>query len=198
MAGAASGMPGFEGVMDWRTLAGVSLIEINKPNVWPFYKVTDLPGWFTGPDTHDNRAPKTGTFGEELYTSYSLGKTVGIGGFIIGQTRDECLVGKTSLVAAFGPDITTGIVPERRMVVTPHAGLVDPYDPAPSLLAHTFTGVVQSGHPRIDDTVPRRIRDEAEPARKWALPFSIAIRITDGRYYEWDEATDTQSNPKWA
>lgn len=198
MSGAASGMPGLEAVFNWRTLAGVSLIEVNKPGVWPFYKLTELPGLFTGPDTDDNRDANTGAFGEQVYTSYARGKTIGLVGYVIGRTRDECLVGKTSLVAAFGPDITTGINPERRMVVTPDAALVDPYDDPPNLLPHTFTGVVQSGNPRIDDTAPRRIAQDNEPARNWGLAFSISIRITDGRFYEWDPATSTQSNPKWA
>lgn len=198
MAGAASGVGGLDCVHEWRETAGTPLLKLNEPGVWPFFKLTSLPNFFSGPDADDQRAARTGTYGEEIYTGYARGKTVGYAGYVIGRSRDECLIGKTSLLSAFGPKITDGAVAERRMVISPHPDLVHPDEPDPAMLAHTFKGVVLSGYPQVDDTVPRRITEESALPVGWGLGFTISIRITLGFFYEWNEATDTESNPKWA
>jgi hypothetical protein len=199
VSGAASGVPGLEATHGWFDLAGGVRVTLNEFSAWPYFKLLSLPGFFDGPDADDNRLPRTGTYGESLLASYARGKTVGYVGVILGRTRDECLVGKTTLAWAFGPHLPgeadPGLNPERRMVITPASANVDPGDPAPSGLTHTFVGACVPGSPKIDDQPPKAI-ERGEPAAKWGLPFQIQLRITDGLFYEWSGSA--QSNPKWA
>jgi hypothetical protein len=197
VSGAASGVPGLEATHGWFDIGGSARVTLNSFSAFPIFKLLELPGFFDGPDADDNRVQNTGTYGETLYNSYARGKTLGYRGVILGRTRDECLVGKTTLAAAFGPELpsetTPGLNPERRMVITPASANIDV---APSALTHTFIGVCLPGNPKVDDQPPRRVTEEGLPAINWGLAFSIQIRNLRGLFYEWSGSAE--SNPKWA
>lgn len=196
MSGSATGIDGLGSRHQWCELDLTALLTLGDLSIDPLYKLLEIPGFYSTPDLDDNRSLRTGTFGERLTTSYARGKTFEYHGMVQGSTRDACLVGKTDLMAAFGPDVANGsIVPERRMIVTPHTSLT-PADEPPLAEPHTFVAVCRAVH--IDDTPPRRIKEESEPPRRWALAFTLEMRITDGLFYEWDPVGHTTSNPKYA
>lgn len=197
MSGAASGVTGLEARHAWMETDLTALITLGDLTADPLYKLIEIPGFFSTPDMEDNRHEKTGTFGEELVTSYARGKTFEYHGAVQGTTRDKCLVGKSALMAAFGPKVSaSSTIVERRMVMTPHSSLVDAGDPAPAGLPHTFLGVCRKV--TMDEIAPRRITEDGLPPIRWALRFTLEMRITNGLFYEWDPVGHTQSNPKYA
>lgn len=199
MSGAASGVPGLEATHGWFDIGGSLRVGLNDFTSWPYLKLLELPGFFDGPDMDDNRFPNTGTYGETVHASYARGKILGYSGVILGRTRDECLIGKTTLAKAFGPQLPSetnpGLNPERRMVITPTSANVDPADPAPSALTHTFIATCVPGNPKVSDQPPKAI-ERGEFANRWGLPFSIQLRNARGLFYEWSGSAE--SNPKWA
>lgn len=197
MSDAAVGVSCLEAKHAWSKLDLTLLATLNDLSSDPCFKLIEAPGFFSTPDMEDNRHDVTGAFGEELVTSFARGKSFEYHGAVLGSTRDKCLTGKSALLDAFGPDIANGsVVVERRMVITPSSTLVDASDPAPTGYPHTFTGVCRKV--TVDDVAPRRITDEGLPPIKWALRFTLEMRITDGLYYQWDPSGHVESDPKYA
>ena len=197
MSDAAVGVGGVDAKHAWSKLDLTLLLTLNDLSSDPCFKLVSIPGFFSTPDMDDNRHEKTGTFGEELVTSFGRGKGFNYEGFVIGSTRDKCLIGKSSLLDAFGPDVSNNcIVTERRMVITPSSTLVASGDPAPTGYPHTFVGVCRKV--AVDDKAPRRVSEMGEPARTWGLAFTLEMRITNGLFYQWEPTAHTESDPKYA
>lgn len=196
MSGSATGVDGLASRHQWCKLDLTVLLTLNDLSIDPLYKLIEIPNFYSTPDMDDNRQNKTGAAGEELMTSYARGKTFEYHGAVQGSTRDKCLIGKTNLVAAFGPDIANGsVVTERRMILLPHSTLASTED-APVGNPQTYVGVCRAVH--MDDAAPRRIKEEGLTPIRWAIPFVLEMRITDGLFYEWDTSAHTVSNAKYA
>lgn len=195
MSGSASGVDGLGSRHAWKKLdLSATLLTLGDLSADPLYKLLALPGFYSTPEMPDNRHPKTGTFGEEVATAYAGGKTFDYEGVIQGSTRDKCLIGKTNLMAAFGPDVANAsAIVERRMIITPSSTLTHS-DDTPSGNPHTYVGVCR--RVTIDDKPPRRITEEGAYPIRWALPFVIEIRITSGLFWEWSGSAE--SNAKYA
>lgn len=200
MSGSATGVDGLGSTHAWTTIdLTTTLVTLNDFTVdlsaAPVFKLLEIPNFYSGPDGDDNRNPKTGALGEELLTSYGRGKSFEYHGAVQGATRDICLIGKSTLISAFGPDIANGSTyPERRMIMTPESSNYPEEPPAGN--PHTYVGVCRL--PQMDDIPPRSVTEEGFPPLRWALPFVLQMRITDGLFYEWDPVGHTTSNPKYA
>lgn len=151
---------------------------------WPNYKLRRIRGLHDLPDSDDNRELATEAIGEVVYDSFARGKTVTYEGVIRGRTLAELRYGAQLLRNAFGPDLSTGLNPERRMVVIPNATY--------GTVQHTFTA--QCRLCTIED-------EQAHGPSRYPTPyvrqFVIDLRLSDPRIYEWDPGTSTASNPKW-
>lgn len=172
---AADGVLGIEARHAWNGLT------LNDLTVMPRYRLFRIRGLHDLPDSDDNRELVTEGIGEIVYPSFARGKTVVYEGIVIASTLQDLRNASQDLRDAFGPDISTGLNPERRMVVTPHATY--------GTQRHTFQG--QCRLCTIED------EQTAGPSssRRFSRAFVIDIRLSDPRIYEWDGSSAT--NPKW-
>lgn len=196
MSGAATGVDGLGSEHEWVKADLTHLLTLGDLAADPLYKLIEIPDFYSTPDSDDNRHDRTGTYGEELVTSYPRGKNFEYHGVVQGSTRDLCLIGKSALLAAFAPQAADGFaIVERRMIMTPSSALTPDDQPALGI-PHTYSAVCRQVV--LSDQAPRRLTEEGMPPIRWAMPFELHMRITDGLFYEWDPVGHTQSNPKYA
>ena len=171
---AADGALGIEARHVWNGLT------LNDLTVWPRYRLRRIRGLHDLPDSDDNREPKTEQIGEIVYPSYARGKTVTYEGEVIGKTLQELRAGSHSLRSAFGPDIATGLNPERRMVIVPH--------PTYGTQQHTFQGQC-----RLCTVEDEQTQGPTRQLSPFIRAFVIDIRLADPRLYLWDGTTATSA-----
>ena len=194
MSGAATGVDGLGSTHDWVKLDLTHLLTLNDLSVDPLFKLLEIPGFYSTAPADDNRHDKTGASGEERVTSFTRSKTFEYHGVVQGSTRDNCLIGKSALLAAFGATSADSFaIVERRMILTPTSSLYP--DEPPAGIPHTYVAACE--FVEISDTPPRSVKEEGLPPIRFALPFVLHMRITDGLFYEWDSVGHTQSNPKF-
>jgi hypothetical protein len=153
--------------------------------VWPHYRITDVVG-LQGFDFADVSEPKTEAPGEVPYPTRPGAVNVTYSIEVRGRTLQEMRAGGQALRTAFGPDILTGIPPERVMIVTPH--------PDYGTQEHAFLARCLQCVPPSDA--------QAKPASASPTPFvrnwTIGLRRYDPRIYEWDPGDPIGLvNPKW-
>lgn len=127
--------------------------------------------------TGDFEAPAdiaTGRPGENPRRGDREGLTVTYTGRLIGRTRSELSFMKTALTAAFEP------TDERRVDVGPHAAYIGAEEIP---LRYYYARSLEAGATGRQDHPPTRTR-----SRGWERPATVALRLSDPRFYFADPA----------
>lgn len=168
------GVLGVEALHTWN-----GVITLNDKSGWPRIVIKRIRGLHDLPDSDDNREANTERIGETVYPSYARGKTITYEGEIRARSLHELRFGGQILRTAFGPDVTTGLNPERRMVIAPHASYVGPD-------STQFTFTAQCRLVTLEDE---------QSSKRFARAFVVDLRLSDPRIYEWNGTT--ASSPRW-
>lgn len=185
---AQDGVLGIEARHNWIEIeAATVLATLGDLDGSPyFYRIIDIVGLHGLPDSiEDNAERKTEAVGNVEYPSRVGARNVTYTVEVVGETLQEMRHGGSVLAAAFGPDVNTGLVPTRAMIVTPH--------PSYGTQEHAFRA-------RCLQCAPGGDRQERGPGhvRVYARTYTIGLRLHDPRIYEWDpEAPLGFVNPKW-
>lgn len=165
------------------TPTGGTAFTLNDMGAWPRYElIPPIRGLRTLPDVTDNSEANTEALGESAYLSIASGKTITYSGNVYGRTWPETEQAASDLLAAFGPDLTTGALKTGRMVITPDSGL--------STHMETFTGRC-----RLCDVSESKPTSPTSQPSPYFADFTLDIRLQDPRLWDWDGATAT--NPHW-
>jgi hypothetical protein len=162
------------------------LARLGDTTTDPHYRIKDITGLFDFPDIEDNSEPVTEGIGLRNYPSRARGKNVTYTVEVRASTLQLLRRGGASLRQGFGPDITTGLIKVRSMIITPHPSYGSP--------EHVFAARCLQLSQGSD------VQDRGENAvpTPWVRSVVIGLRLYDPRIYEWDpEATFGYVNPKW-
>lgn len=165
---------------------GMITDDLSADDGWPHYRIMDIAGLFDFPEIEDNSEPKTEAAGLVPYPSRARAKNVTYTVEVRGRTLQELRAGGAALRLAFGPDVATGLVAERLMIITPH--------PDYGMQKHAFKArcltFVQGAD--AQDKSPN-----ASPT-PYTRSVVIGLRQYDPRVYEWDPDSEFGLvNPKW-
>jgi hypothetical protein len=152
----------------------------------PYYKIRDITGLFDLPEVEDNFESKTETLGAVPYPSYARTKNVTYTVEVRASSLQLLRRGGAALRAAFGPDLTTGLLEERAMIITPHPdyGSAEHVFKARCLQLSQGSDVQAHG----ENAVPT----------PWRRTVVVGMRLYDPRIYEWDPLDPFGfTTPKW-
>lgn len=184
---AADGALGIEARHSWVNIeTATTLYTLGDEASLPHTRITDIAGLFDFPEIEDNSEPKTEAPGLVPYPSRARGKNVTYTVEVRGATLQELRHEGTALRAAFGPDITTGLVTERLMLITPH--------PDYGTQQHAFKARC------LQLTQGSDVQDKSANATPtpWSRSVVIGLRLYDPHIYEWDPLSELGiTNPKW-
>lgn len=183
---AADGALGIEAVHEWIDIgAAESLVKLGlitddvateAEDAWPHYRIADIAGLFDLPEIEDNSERKTESIGLVPYPTRPGGKNVTYTVEVRGRSLQELRAGGAALRLAFGPDLATGLVLERLMVISP----TTTYGTQQHAFRARCLQLVQGS-----DVPP--VGPNAAPT-PWVRSVVIGLRLYDPRIYQYGEA----------
>jgi hypothetical protein len=178
---------GIEARHTWLTMdTATVLARLGDLTTDPHYRIRDISGLFDFPDIEDNNEPITEAIGLRPYASRARGKNVTYSVDVRASTLQLLRRGGADLRAGFGPDITTGLVSTRSMIITPHPD----YGSAEHVFAARCVQLSQGSD--VQD------RGETAVPTPWVRSVVIGLKLHDPRIYEWDPDSEFgYTNPKW-
>lgn len=181
------GALGIEARHAWTTMDTASvLLTLGDLTSDPHYRIVDIAGLFDLPEMDDNNEPNIEQAGATPYPSRARTKNVTYTIDVRASTLQFLRRGGAALRAAFGPDITTGLITTRAMFITPHPSYGTPQ--------HVYAARCLQLSQGAD------IQDRGENAvpTPWVRNVVIGLKLYDPRIYEWDpETLYGFTNPKW-
>lgn len=182
---------GIEAHHQWVAKDGTLLIrlgELTDLDVDPFYhyRVIDIAGLFDFPEMDDNSESATESYGAVAYPSRARTKNVTYTVDVRAKNLQFLRRGSSALRQAFGPDITTGLVPLRTMIITPHPsyGTAEHAFSAKCLQLSQGTDVQDRGPSAVPTAYVRR--------------YTIGLKLYDPRLYTWNPDSEFGfATPKW-
>lgn len=168
------------------TSAGGTLVMSTKLNqldplssgedeLWPRVVLDSVKGLRALPDMDDNREDNTESNGESPLPGYARGKTLTYSGRIYGSSWTNAHQGADNMLLALGPDVDTGELQTGFMVIAPDL---------PDTDQALYGGICRACEivERID--IPSDLGNEHPSV--YRFDFTFDIRMSDGRYVEWD------------
>lgn len=165
----------------------VSLGELTPLGDAPHYhfKITDVVG-LDDLIIEDNSEPETEKIGERPLPTRPRGKNVTYSVDVRGLTLQYMRRGYAALRAGFGPDITTGLVTTRSMLITPH--------PSYGEAEHAY----QARCLQFAKGSDKQERGANAVPTAFVRSITIGLKLYDPRIYEWDAESEFGFvNPKW-
>lgn len=158
------GVPDIDATHAWTPVTGPTPPVINDHGN-PWIKLLGAPGMHDGPESDDNREPRTIQDGEIVYPGFKLGRTFTLN--CEAQAENELDMRLMLTTARRG--FTFNMVDEGLMTVVPYSGVGGP--------TWTYHARVIAFDPADDFTWERN--------RVWKFrwPFAITLRMSDPLYY---------------
>lgn len=188
----ADGPLGIEARHKWIDAESASVLAtLGDLTSWPNARIRDISGLFDFPEMDDNSEPRTESWGALPYPSRARTKNVTYTVEVRGKTLQSMRAHGAALRAAFGPDVTTGLIPDRIMIITPHPS----YETVEgNVTEHAFRArciQYSQGQDRQD-------RSPSASPTPYVRTVVIGLKLYDPRIYEWDPDSLTGlTNPKW-
>lgn len=173
---------GLEALHTWAELDGTAVLTMGDRSAWPWYRLRDITGVFDLPPVDDIAEDTTEGIGAVPYPSRARSKNGGYALDVLGRTLQEMRAGAAALRQAFGCDLTTGLNPVRRMLITPQ-----PY----ATPVFTYQARCLSAVPGGD----KQERGRGAVPTAYVRSYVLGLRLYDPRLYVWEAGA--QVRPQW-